>query len=242
MEEIQTVQLLQPWSTFVAKTKLPKFIFDKMIEITDDIHNDSDLSFIDLEILKFEKVMSYFLDMIREFVIQQMIQAKPFKQEEIKNDKWYTSINNMWIVSQKDGEFQPCHIHPDSHVSGVLYLKIPEYISDKKKSLHETYLPKNEPMYLFQQNTPKKIDGAITFLNNGVRDPFWGEQRLTIKPEVGDFYLFPSSLQHFVYPFRSVDGMGERKGVSFNSRFTSKLLEEEKTKNTESEWQKVTCK
>ena len=235
-----SVQRLQPWSTFVVKTKLSKVMLDKMLRITDDIissHDDNeDLLFIENEILESEKVMSYLLNMIRQFVIEQMIQAKPLKIEKIMNDEWYTSISKMWIVSQKDNEYQPCHIHPESHVSAVMYLKIPEYVSSsdgEKKSLHETYLPSVEPFYLLQANSPKKVDGAITFISNSTRDSFWGEQRLTIKPEVGDFFIFPSSLQHFVYPFKTSDGKGERRGISFNSIFTSKLWEEYKEKNGE---------
>ena len=34
------VELLQPWSTFVMKTKLPPPILEKMIRITDDILED----------------------------------------------------------------------------------------------------------------------------------------------------------------------------------------------------------
>ena len=38
----------------------------------------------------------------------------------------------------------------------------------------------------------------------------------------GDFFVFPASLQHQVYPFRTPDGKGERRSVSFNAEFTSK--------------------
>jgi len=37
-----------------------------------------------------------------------------------------------------------------------------------------------------------------------------------VKPEVGDFYLFPSWLAHQVYPFRSD---GERRSMAFNVHF-----------------------
>ena len=36
-----------------------------------------------------------------------------------------------------------------------------------------------------------------------------------IKPEVGDFYLFPAYLLHTVYPFSGSDD--ERRSVSFNA-------------------------
>ena len=34
------MELMQPWSNFVRKTKLPPLIFDAMIKITDEILND----------------------------------------------------------------------------------------------------------------------------------------------------------------------------------------------------------
>jgi len=43
---------------------------------------------------------------------------------------------------------------------------------------------------------------------------------------VGDFFIFPASQQHWVYPFRTPDGKGERRSVSFNVIFTSKTEQE----------------
>ena len=37
-----------------------------------------------------------------------------------------------------------------------------------------------------------------------------------IKPEVGDFYLFPNYLMHTVYPFSDTDE--ERRSISFNAQ------------------------
>ena len=47
-----------------------------------------------------------------------------------------------------------------------------------------------------------------------------------VDTQVGDFY-FPSQQSHFVYPFRTADGKGERRSVSFNAIFLLK----EKSKN-----------
>ena len=45
----------------------------------------------------------------------------------------------------------------------------------------------------------------------------WGNVgSLKISPEVGDIYLFPSSMYHTVYPFRTKTGKEERRSVSFN--------------------------
>jgi len=53
---------------------------------------------------------------------------------------------------------------------------------------------------------------------------------------VGDFFIFPASQQHFVYPFRTPDGKGERRSVSFNAVFSSKT-EQDKIKKQQEEQQ-----
>ena len=43
-------------------------------------------------------------------------------------------IKNFWVVRQFNDEYNPIHFH-DGHISGVGYLKIPKFISKKKKIL-----------------------------------------------------------------------------------------------------------
>ena len=62
-------------------------------------------------------------------------------------------------------------------------------------------------------------DGQILFTGMGGVDPFSTTMQYNIQPEVGWLYLFPSSLNHQVYPFK---GEGERRGISFNVDFISK--------------------
>ena len=52
------------------------------------------------------------------------------------------------------------------------------------------------------------IHGSVNLFSNAT---------YVIKPEVGDFYIFPSWLTHQVYPFRSE---GERRSMAFNVHFT----------------------
>ena len=225
--EIQ-VELLQPWSTFVMKTQLPPEILQKMLKITDEIVANvetaeslgkdlagqiKDELAIALEILEREDVMMFFLDVIRQFVIQQTLQANPYDadKEKILNDEYYTHMLSMWIISQKDNEYNPVHMHRNCHVSTVMYLKIPEFLPTRK--LHKSF-----------------DDGAICFINNtshyspvtGDHPQLWSVPAVTLRPQVGDFFIFPSSQLHQVYPFRTADGKGERRSVSFNASFTSK--------------------
>jgi hypothetical protein len=213
--EIQ-YELLQPWSTFVMVTKLPPLILEKMIRITDEIvENGKTISAeesgsgqlknefsVEHETLERGSVMEYFLDVTRHFVIQQKLQQRPFIREEILNDEWYTKMTTMWIVSQKDNEYQPAHGHSNCNISSVMYLKIPEYLPNKNPTLND--------------------DGAITFVAPTCKLPDWGSSTMALQPKVGDFYIFAPTMNHFVYPFRTADGKGERRSVAFNAVFTSK--------------------
>ena len=69
---------------------------------------------------------------------------------------------------------------------------------------------------------PSQFDGSITFVNNSSTDKIWARPNLQIQPQVGDFLIFPADQKHLVYPFRTADGKGERRSVSFNAIFSSK--------------------
>ena len=226
-------ELFQPWSTFVMKTQLPPEILQKMLKITDEIIANTesmkrgesgggqqfeDEFLIEFEILERENVMGFFLDVARNFVIQQTLQSQPFAgmRKQILNEEWYTKMNSMWIVSMKDNEYQPIHAHKDCNISAVMYLKIPEY------------LPSRNP----NQND----DGSIVFTNftNNTsahmnQTPF----SLTLPPQVGDFFIFSAEQLHQVYPFRTEDGKGERRSISFNASFTSKTEQDTLRKQQE---------
>ena len=220
--------LLQPWSTFVMKTQLPPPILEKMIRITDKIVENAenekshghhlagqikDELWVEHEILERENLMGFFQDVVRNFVIQQTCQNQPFGRKGILEEEWYTQMLSMWIISQKDNEYNPCHIHTECAISTVMYLKIPEYLTPRKSH--------------------KDDDGAINFSGPAGKDQIWGNPTMTYQPQVGDFFIFPASQQHFVYPFRTPDGRGERRSVSFNAVFSSKTEQDKIKKEQE---------
>ena len=221
-------ELLQPWSTFVMKTQLPPPILEKMIRITDKIVDNAenetshgqhlagqikDELWVDHEILEREELMGFFLDVSRNFVIQQMCQRQSFQKQEILDDEWYTQMLSMWIISQKDNEYNPCHVHTDCALSTVMYLKIPEYLPSRKSHRGD--------------------DGAINFTGNVAHDMMFATPTITYQPRVGNFFIFPATQQHWVYPFRTPDGKGERRSVSFNVVFSSKSEQESLKKEQE---------
>ena len=103
----------------------------------------------------------------------------------------------MWMISQKDNEYNPIHVHTNCDVSAVFYLKIPEYLPGRKEHINP--------------------DGSIVFVNNTGTDTRYSNSIAPFWPIVGDMFIFGGKQLHGVYPFRTKDGKGERRSVSFNA-------------------------
>ena len=104
-------------------------------------------------------------------------------------------IIGSWFNNQKDNEYNPLHNH-DGILSGVLYLKIPEYLPSRKN---------------------QGQDGSITFIGNtSPTDGLFTTPQFSVSPKAGDIFLFPSTLRHQVYPFRTENGKVTRRSLSFN--------------------------
>ena len=140
-------ELWQPWSTFVMKTQLPPPILEKMLKITDEIVANAETAeswgknlagqikhelYVKHEILEREELMGFFMDISRNYVIQAMCQNEPLQREKILAEEWYTRMLSMWIISQKDNEYNPTHVHTQCDLSSVMYLKLPEYLPNRK--------------------------------------------------------------------------------------------------------------
>ena len=104
-----------------------------------------------------------------------------------------------WINRQKKNEFHPPHTH-DGDLSFVLYTEIP-------RGLHKE-------CHTSVHNSPGP--GCITFDFNmpGNNINKFNLQTHSHLPSVGDFFIFPAGLPHWVYPFKTTEG--ERVSISGN--------------------------
>ena len=210
------LKMIQPWSVPVLHTKLPDEILQKMIDISDLVIDDEkSLShghnlagqietelLVDHEILKNVGVFEFFHDVIQQYVIQQKCQQYPYNVEQIQRETWLVNMLSMWVVSQQSNEYNPIHIHTECQLSSVMYLKIPKFLPTKKT--HRAH-----------------DDGAITFVSNSSYDTELSHPSLTMRPAVGDFFIFGAKQQHMVYPYRCEEGDTERRSISFNANFIS---------------------
>ena len=244
-ELVMKTEFFQPWSTFVMKTRLPPEVLEKMIQITDKIveaddpatrHGDYLASQIknefdiNLDIIEREYLMGFFNEVCKYFIVKQYCQSQPFEVEKWENEEWLVKLSGMWTVSQRDNEYNVIHQHMNGSISAVMYLKIPEYLPSRKKSVMRPHVGAEKNI--------NNDDGAIVFTGSVDKSSVWGYPWMFYQPQVGDFLIFPSSQCHHVYPFRTADGKGERRSVSFNAMFSSRSEQEEMKKEMDKKYPK----
>ena len=131
--------------------------------------------------------------------------GNPFK------DQLAVEIDELWSVHSYERDYNPIHDHGTKTIMGISctsWTKVPEQILDQPTA--------GSPEYSLY-NASGNSDGCLAF-NYGINSLLDVErlrppQSFVIKPEVGKYLMFPSWLQHMVYPF---EGEGERRTVAAN--------------------------
>jgi|TARA_R110002012_G_C11381466_1_gene583345 uncharacterized protein (TIGR02466 family) len=95
-------------------------------------------------------------------------------------------IKSAWVNYMKAGDFNPPHIHTNCRFSSVLFMQFPKEI-----------LKENE-----KHQAASKGPGAIQFMY-GESQPQDNINSYPVVPKEGDMFIFPSFVNHFVYPFKS---------------------------------------
>ena len=121
------------------------------------------------------------------------------------------TMDELWSVHSYAGDYNPIHDHGTQTIMGIsctTWTKVPPQITQGPR-------PGSEEYGLY--NASGESDGCLCF--NYGQSSQWDKERLkptqniVVRPQVGRVYLFPSWMQHMVYPFR---GEGERRTVAAN--------------------------
>ncbi len=118
--------------------------------------------------------------------------------DTVKKSYYHCSPDAAWINEMKAGEYNPLHMHKspisDLGLSSVLMLKRPS-----------TYGKETS-------NEKENSNGCLEFAGGDQNPLSISNVRLDI--QVGQFYVFPYSLLHSVYPFSGTDEV--RRTMSYN--------------------------
>tara|TARA_R110000803_G_scaffold210249_1_gene281572 strand:+ start:605 stop:1201 length:597 start_codon:yes stop_codon:yes gene_type:complete len=139
-----------------------------------------------------EGFQTKFLDnkLISEYILKKSMELIVNHYEFNKKIKFV--LSNFWINSNKKGDFNIPHTHPDSDFSGIYYLNV----------------PKNGGELIFLLENKSLTFGNTCFLNSS---DFIDS--ISLSPKNNMFVLFPSGLSHMVSPHNEdID----RVSLSFN--------------------------
>ncbi len=196
------IKFLRPFGPAIAKVTIPKEIIDKLNKYFDTIISDPKKSIeqdhgknLVGNVTKEIKLEYKFIAECGwlEFLGRATREYVEFGSMGKKVTKF--NLIDSWIVSQFKNEYNPTHWH-SGHISGAGYLKVP-------KNLGKT----------FQESKVRNHNGSLQLIHGSKQ--FLSPSLHTIKPIVGDFYLFPNYLMHTVFPFTGTDD--ERRCISFNA-------------------------
>jgi hypothetical protein len=198
-------KMFKPFGSTIAKADLPLELVKDFNEDLKKIKQDKEkqkthdwserlVGHVDSEYLITPEVMLKWKRLFFDPIIRSYTNAH-FKNDKIKN----ILINSAWYVIQKSNDFNPAHTHTEYikgnyDLSCVGYLNIPDSM--------------------------KAVDNAKTFNdasgNIEGSESMFTDANYRILPEVRQWFLFPNSLRHVVYPFKS-DKDDERVSFSFNA-------------------------
>jgi len=209
-------------SVFMLETRMPEKMVDDLNDYLDELLEDEDRRSLahtlvgqihrgeqlnmepeDERLQEYSKFVTHLgAEYINNFMNQTGTSLPKNKQ---------VAIDEIWSVHSYEGDYNPIHDHGTKTIMGLsttCWTKVPQQILDQPTAGSALYS---------KYNSSGSCDGYLAF--NYGRNEIMNVERLRppqsaeMQPEVGKLLLFPSWLQHMVYPFF---GDGERRTVASN--------------------------
>lgn len=138
--------------------------------------------------------------------VQPLIEHINQRLEQLRNDiefidQAFLRVESMWININHPYSYNSNHIHPNSYISGVYYVKVPENSGN---------LVLRHPSNLISIFTPSDVIKQFNLLNSS---------KWNIEPKDGDLVMFPSWIEHEVT--QNISGE-DRISIAFNTGFFAK--------------------
>ena len=203
------INILSPFGPKIAQIKIPSDIIVKLNDYVDKIINNEEksnaLNYGEKLAGNVKQEFKLEEDFMEEVGWGKFLGEASHKWIEVITGEKITKFNiiSSWIVRQFKNEYNPIHWH-GGHISGVGYLKVPKTFGDQ-----------------VQKNKTHNYNGHLQLIHGSRM--FLSQSKISFKPEVGNFYLFPNYLMHSVYPFS--DTNEERRSISFNANINPNIYD-----------------
>jgi len=106
------------------------------------------------------------------------------------------TITGGWVNEMKSGEYNPTHFHPHCNVTSVFFFNDVD-----GKFIKEIIAPESPEQSGRKVTKNNSGDGYLELIYKS--GGYFEQGTFRVKPQKGDFLMFPSSLLHTVYPFIS---------------------------------------
>ena len=195
-------EVLKPFGPSIVKIKMPNEMIEQINKYVDSVIKDEQkIKKLDEGDKLIGKVQQEFLmevEFMKKIKWANFLAANvsSWAKEELNKEIKHFELIKSWVVRQFKNDYNPVHWHTGD-ISGVGYLKVPSYLGNTSQPDKKT----NE-------------NGKLQLIFGSPN--LFSKSTYLVKPEIGDFYLFPNYLMHTVYPFSGTDE--ERRSVSFNAK------------------------
>ena len=195
-------EILKPFGPSIVKVTIPDQVIIEMNKFVDDLSkNEEKMSSLDHGRHLAGNVTQEFrldVDFMKKIKWAEFLASNvsSWAKEDLKKEIKNFQLIKSWVVRQFKNDYNPVHWHTGD-ISGVGYLKVPSHLGNTS-----------------QPNKKTNENGKLQLIFGSPN--LFSKSTFLVKPEPGDFYLFPNYLMHTVYPFTGTDE--ERRSVSFNAK------------------------
>ena len=191
----------------VVKLEMPKQFIDDI----NNIFDEKEATTVDWSTqlagkIKKEKLVNHLLTDQMKGTFQMCFQEYMQRCGSVLSKTHQLVLDNAWINDMYATEYNPCHFHASKNslvgLSSVLFLKTPDTYGKE----------------IVNSNNPS--NGHLEFIG-GVQHSL-GISQMRLSPKVGDFFIFPYTLVHTVYPFYDTDQV--RRTLSYNCDILPKVM------------------
>ena len=175
------------WGPYVMKTKVPDYIIKKLKsegKKAKTSYNHSLAGHLNNQFLYPPKIQQWFYKEIQP--ILNAYRDGHCKYHGIENLEVELAFDDLWVNYMKPGDFNPLHTHGGSF-SFVLFLDVPKQLTKEQEEFEGTSAKPGSLMFEYTQQAK----------------PRWATTGIIVKPQTGDFFMFPALMQHWVCPFKS---------------------------------------
>jgi len=175
------------WGPYVMKTKVSDYIIKKLKtegKKAKQSYNHALAGHLDNQFLYRPKIQQWFYTEIHPII--QAYRNGHCKYHGIEELNVELQADDLWVNYMQPGDFNPMHTHGADY-SFVLFLDVPKQLQKEQKEFEGTSTPPGSLMFEYTQQAK----------------PRWATTGTAIKPQTGDFFMFPALLQHWVVPFKS---------------------------------------